>query len=204
MTLKFNFAILILMFFSLLTVAQTNVFKRYKIKSAIVEYELSGNQTGTATLYFDNFGMQEATYESSVLEIYGDSQQLETVSYLLGFWQYTLDVEAGTGTKTKNTVLESLVMNSDGDLEQLGLKMFRSMGGELSGTEEMLGKTCDVWELKSMGTKIWVWKNIPLKSVTEMMGLNIIRTAISLQENVVIPAEKLEIPSEIDFMEIGL
>jgi hypothetical protein len=204
MTLKFNFTILILMFFSLLTVAQTNVFKRYKIKSAIVEYELSGNQTGTATLYFDNFGMQEATYESSVLEIYGDSQQLETVSYLLGFWQYTLDVEAGTGTKTKNTVLESLVMNSDGDLEQLGLKMFRSMGGELSGTEEMLGKTCDVWELKSMGTKIWVWKNIPLKSVTEMMGLNIIRTAISLQENVVIPAEKLEIPSEIDFMEIGL
>jgi hypothetical protein len=204
MTLKFNFAILILMFFSLLTVAQTNVFKRYKIKSAIVEYELSGNQTGTATLYFDNFGMQEATYESSVLEIYGDSQQLETVSYLLGFWQYTLDVEAGTGTKTKNTVLESLVMNSDGDLEQLGLKMFRSMGGKLSGTEEMLGKTCDVWELKSMGTKIWVWKNIPLKSVTEMMGLNIIRTAISLQENVVIPAEKLEIPSEIDFMEVGL
>jgi len=186
------------------SVAQTHDFKRYSIKSAIVEYKLSGNQTGTAITYFDNYGMEEATYELSVFDLFGERQETETVNYLQGYWQYNLDLKTNTGTKTKNTILESLVESSDGNLEQVGLEIFKSMGGKKVGTEEILGKPCDVWELASMGTKVWVWKNIPLKSETEMMGMEIIRSATSLQENIDIPLGKMEIPTGIEFKEIEI
>lgn len=204
--MKLNFQLIIILLFvsTNVSLAQNNDFKRYSIKSAIVEYELSGMQIGTAITYFDNYGMQETTYESSVIDMFGVTQEAETVNYLQGYWQYNLDLKTNTGTKTKNTVLESLVESSDGDLEQVGLDMFKSMGGKKVGAEEILGKLCDVWELTSMGTKVWVWKNIPLKSETKMMGMEIIRSATILQENVKIPSDKMEIPKEIEFKEIDI
>lgn len=202
MTLKFKFIILSFFLIVNSVMAQSHDFKRYAIKSAIVEYELSGMQTGTSTTFFDNYGMQEATYEEAIVDMFGDKQEIKTVSYLNGYWQYNLDLQTNTGTKTKNADLESLVENSDGDLEQLGLEMFKSMGGKLIGQEKLLGKTCDLWELESLGTKVWVWKNIPLQSETEMMGLTILRKAISLKEGVGIPLEKLKVPDGIEFTEV--
>lgn len=204
--MKLRFQVLFILLFTCVqaVVTQTTEFKRYKIKSAIIEYELSGMQTGTAITYFNNYGMQEASYEMAVSEMFGETQKSETVSYLDGFWQYSLDKLTNKGTKAKNTILESLVENSDGDLESIGRKMFSSMGGEFKGKEELLGKNCDVWELVSMGTKIWVWKNIPLKSETKMMGFTITRTATKVEINVEIPPEKLAIPSGVDFVEVKI
>lgn len=204
MTLNFKLFIFFLLSFTNFTLAQSHEFKRYAIKSAIVEYQLTGMQTGTSITYFDNYGMQEATYEKALVDVFGVKQETETANYLNGYWQYNIDLLTNSGTKTKNTFLESLVENSDGDLEEPGLEMFRSMGGKMTGTEELLGKSCNVWELESMGTKVWVWKNIPLKSETEMMGLTILRTAIRLEENIDIPQEMLKIPDNIEFTEFDI
>lgn len=38
---------------------------RYKIRSGIVEYKLSGVQTGSETIYFDRWGMREAKYSQA-------------------------------------------------------------------------------------------------------------------------------------------
>lgn len=184
--------------------AQSTSYKRYSLKSAIVEYKMSGMQTGTATLYFDEFGMKEATYENTVMELYGVKVETKTVNYLMGYLQYSIDRINNTATKTKNTMLESLVENSKGDLEEVGQEMFISMGGKMTGSEEMIGKPCEIWVLESLGTKVWVWKNIPLRTETNMMGIQIVKVATSLKENVEIPKDKLEVPANVEFTEIDL
>ncbi len=185
--------------------AQTKEFKRYSMKSGIVKYEISGMQNGTAEMYFDDFGMKEATYEKAVIEMYGIKQQSESVNYLQGYWQYNIDKLTNSATKTKNTILESIVENSeDGDLVVIGKEMFISMGGKLIGEEDVIGKLCEIWELESLGTKVWVWENIPLRTETNMMGISIIRIATSVEENADVAASKLEIPTDIEFKEIDL
>ncbi len=185
--------------------AQTKEFKRYSMKSGVVKYEISGMQNGTAEMYFDDFGMKEATYENTTIEMYGIKQESKSINYLQGYWQYNIDQTTNSATKTKNTILESLVDNSeDGDLVVIGKEMFTSMGGELIGEEDVIGKPCEIWELKSVGTKVWVWKNIPLKTETNMMGISIIRIATSVEENTDVPSSKLEIPTDIEFKEIDL
>ncbi len=182
---------------------QEKAFKRYNLESGVIKYEMNGMQTGTAITYFDDYGMKEATYEHFIVDIYGEEQVFDNVSYLLGFWQYNLDKQNGIATKSKNNTLASLVENSeDGDLVMIGKELFSSMGGQLSGEEDFMGRKCEIWELESMGTKIWVWENIPLKTETELMGISIIRKAIEIKENVDIPSSKFELPKDVTFIEI--
>jgi len=55
------------------------------------------------------------------------------------------------------------------NLKESGEKMMKSMGGKKLGTDKVLGYTCDVWEL--MGSKQCIYKGIPLRVVTDVMGL---------------------------------
>jgi hypothetical protein len=182
---------------------QEKSFKRYNLKSGVIRYEMTGMQTGTAVTYFDDYGMKEATYEHFVVDLYGEEQVFDNVSYLIGFWQYNLDKQNGIATKSKNRTLASLVEDSeDGNLVMIGKELFSSMGGKLSGEEEFMGRKCEIWELESMGTKIWVWENIPLKTETELMGISIRREAVEIEENADIPPSKFELPKDVEFIEI--
>ena len=44
--------------------------KKYNIKSGIIEYEMKGVQTGTQTLYFDDWGKKEATYSEQETKLW--------------------------------------------------------------------------------------------------------------------------------------
>lgn len=185
--------------------SQTVDYKRYKIKSAIVTYEISGMQSGTIDLYFDDYGVNEASYENTLLEMFGVTQETKTVNYLQGYWQYNLNLTTNTGTKTKNTMLEQIVNNAENaDLEEVGMEMLVAMGGQKVGDEEFLGRNCEIWEIESMGTTVWIWNGISLKSETNMMGITMNRVATSIDENAVVPAEKLEIPDNVTFTEVDI
>ena len=43
----------------------------YQARSGIIEYELTGNTTGTETLYFDDHGAREARYKESTTKVLG-------------------------------------------------------------------------------------------------------------------------------------
>jgi hypothetical protein len=185
--------------------AQVIEFKRYNIESGIVEYTLSGMQSGTSTLYFDQYGMREASYEETTMEMMGMSQETETVNYLDGVWQYTWDKKTNSGTKIKNTMLASLVDNAEeADLVEVGYEMLEAMGGVKIGEESVLDKPCEIWEVSQMGTKIWVWEGITMKSQTSMMGFTINRVATSLQAGAAIPEEMVAIPDDIEFKEVQM
>jgi len=190
---------------SVVIYGQNMSYYRYAVESGKVSYEISGSQTGTEILYFVNYGVKEAKYTNMVMEMFGMKQKTEQVVYLDGYDQYTYDPTNNTGTKTENTMLKQMVESSESnDLGEVGKKMFISMGGEMIREEVFLGKKCEVWEVKSMGTTVWLWNYIPLKTVVDMMGMKISYIATEIQTNINIPRDKIDVPEDIDFKEFDM
>ncbi len=174
--------------------------KRYLIKSGIVEYTLSGTRKGTETIYFDNWGMREAKYTKSEMSMMGMTQKQNTLTLLDGETTYNIDLDTKTGTKMETPMLKELAANNK-NLTDAGEKMMKSMGGAKIGTEVVLGKTCDVWEIKNMQSKTWVWKNVPLKTQVNMANMQMTITATKFEDGATIPPDKLKIPSDVTITE---
>jgi len=174
--------------------------KRYQIKSGVVEYTLSGTRKGTETIYFENWGMREAKYTKAELSVAGFSQKQNTLTLLDGNYTYNVDLDKRTGTKMETPLLKELSA-SNKDLTETGEKMMKSMGGVKIGTEVVLGKTCDLWEIKNMKSKTWVWKGVPLKTHVSMPSMEMTIMATKLDEGASITADKFAIPADVKITE---
>ena len=72
-----------------------------------------------------------------------------------------------------------------------------AIGAVKIGTEEILGKTCDVWEKNYPYSMAWIWKGIALKKDQDVAAIGVVTEAIEIQENVSIPEDKVTIPSDV-------
>jgi len=170
-------------------------YKRYRIKSGIIEYEMSGAQKGTETVYFDKWGMREAKYTKSSMTIMGITRKTNQLTIMDGEWVYTIDLDKKTGTKTKNPFLKEITEGAGTkDLGEIGERMMNRMGEQV-GSEEVAGKMCEVWEVKDAGSRSWVWNGIPLKTQVNMAGMQITMTATRFEEGALIPEDKFAIPA---------
>ncbi|KAA3658071.1 MAG: hypothetical protein DWQ10_11945 [Calditrichaeota bacterium] len=177
--------------------------KRYKVKSGIVKYKVSGMQEGTEIVYFDKWGMLEAKYTQTEMSMMGMKQKTNTLTLLDGEWTYTVDFNTNTGTKMKTPLIDELTKNAKNkDLTDVGKKMMQDMGGKKIGMEKVAGKLCEVWEIKSMNSKTWVWNGVPFKNVVGFGGMNMASVAESAEFNVTIPKEKVTLPKGITFREM--
>lgn len=90
--------------------------------------------------------------------------------------------------------------------------------GQKTGTDTILGKTCDVYEsgqkpsdgeyinklvegnMQPGYAKVWIWRDagIPLKMVTEDMGSSSVTVATAVEENLDIPDSRFEIPEGVE------
>ena len=178
--------------------APASNIKRYQINSAVVEFALAGAQNGTETLYFTDYGVREAKYTTSEIKLAGITQKTNKVTILEREMIYSIDLDKRTGTKMKNPMYEKFVGK---DATEVGEKMMKSMGAQKTGTEVILDKTCDVWEVKNLGSKTWIWNGIPLKTETKMMGMQMAITATQIEAEANIPKEKFEIPAGVKMTE---
>jgi hypothetical protein len=179
--------------------------KRYGIKSGVIEYIITGSQEGTKTLYFDSWGMRQAEYTRSVLSVGGFTKSLNLVNIIDGEFQYMINIDQNSGTKTRNPVLKSIEQLKDQKgFNEFGEQMLLSMGAYKIGSESFLGKDCDVYEMKSTGTKLWVWEWLTLKSETKSGGININLTATRINEGGSVSAEKFKIPEKIVLNEVDV
>jgi hypothetical protein len=177
-------------------------YKRYGIESGIVEYAVSGAQKGTETLYFDRWGQREATYTDTELSFAGISQKQKTLNILEGELGYNINLATRAGTKTTNPLFKKILDRSpDKNLGDLGLRMLEEMGGVKIGTEEVAGKLCDIWEIKNLQSKSWLWKVVTLKVQVKMAGMEVTKTAARFEEGVSIPEDRFTIPSDIKISE---
>lgn len=178
--------------------------KRYLVESGIIEYEITGPQTGTETVYFDKWGWREAKYTNTSLSIAGITRKENKLSLMDGDWIYHIDLERRTGTKIKNTMLPQFVeaaRRKDQSMTELGEKMLADMGGKKIGAEQVAGKSCDVWEIKNLGSKSWVWQGVTLRTQVNMGGLQITSAARSFVDNTAVPTDKFAIPGDVKITE---
>ncbi len=173
--------------------------KRYGVKQACIEYTVSGDmQSGTEVLYFDNWGAREAKYEMKTTNAGPMKMEENKVAFLEGAMMYNVNLKDNTGTKMENPMLKGF---EGQDMTEVGEKMLKQMGGKKIGSERFLGKQCDIWEIKRMGTKSWVWQGVTLKTESNMMGMNINIVATKISEN--FDKSKLQRPKNIDYKDMG-
>ena len=180
-------------------------YKRYEEKSGIVEFEISGTMnSGKETLYFDDYGRREAKYTQTVVTIPGLNmkQTSNQIVIMDGDWMYTIDSDKKKGNKMKAPMLEDLAEGQGtNDLGKIGKDMLIQMGGKKIGEETILGKNCEIWIIESMGTKVWIWNGLSLKTETNMMGMEVKQVVTKIKMNISIPNKKFEVPEGITMTE---
>lgn len=172
--------------------------RKYGIKSAIIEYDVSGSQEGSRKLYFDNWGERQAEYSNTTITVGQFSKTANLINITDGDWQYTINMDSKSGTKSQSQ-LKELKTELEGQqyFNELGEQVIIKMGGYKTGTEEYLGKECDVYEFRNIGMKAWYWKWILLKSETRSGPVNIMVTARKIEEDVRVPEDRFRVPENI-------
>jgi hypothetical protein len=87
---------------------------------------------------------------------------------------------------------------------EFGEQMLLNMGANKIGSENFLSKDCEVYEMKSTGTKLWVWEWLTLKSETQSRGIEINLTATRINEGASVPSDKFKIPEKVVLNEVDL
>jgi hypothetical protein len=175
--------------------------KLYDVKSAKVTYKITGSSsmmgvesqtTGTKSITFDNYGMQSVTKENSrkTTTRNGTTQTKKTDTTL-----YMKDGVAYSVNHKNKTIqrMESMAGMMGGDIVAKSKTILKQMGGRQVGSAKVLGYTCEVWE--AMGSKIYFYKAVPLKTESNMMGVVRTEVATSAKFNTHLSANEFKLPN---------
>ena len=162
-----------------ISAAAAGDMRLFDIKSGKVTYTIRGtaNMMGITTqiqgkkrLIFDNYGARNLTetVQQEKRSGMGGNQtaKTHTITLMDGDTIYQVDFKYKKIIKMAN--VGAAILGSD-NMKQKGLPMIKQMGGRKTGTDKVLGYTCDVWEL--MGTKQCIYKGITLKVESNIMGI---------------------------------
>jgi hypothetical protein len=196
---KINSVLCLVLIIASITSAQD--FKRYQFKSGKVVYKSSGTMVGTETMYFDNYGMLEVKNTKVVMELMGTKQETDTKVLMTGNVIYSIDNNTGNANKMINPLAS--MFPEGGDLEKIGDELMKNMGGKKIGSETITGKDCEIWVIEKMMSKVWVWESIPMKTVVNMMGMNLTQVATSVEVDIDVSAEEFKIPKGIKIQDLG-
>ena len=182
--------------------------KKYAVKSGKVEYKLTGNTTGTKTVYFDDFGDKYYEHLKSVSEtkMFGITDRTETDKVTIinksHFW--TIDKTNGDNMEGEipyyNSSRGMFEDMTEEEQKKFSDDLLRSFGGKREGTEKILGYTCE--KISVMGSYSWIYKGVTLKSETKVMGIVANETATSFEKGISISANKFEAPNGLTFTNV--
>jgi len=180
--------------------------KVYEMKSGIIEYQLDGMSKGTKTHWFDDYGRLQCTRTVTTIKVMGFSTKEEKLEIRNHEWVYSINLIDKTGTKTK---IEEAVAPTDamysGLSEEEKAQMVESLKQSLNAREvgigDVLGRNCKIMEV-GQGNKVWMYKNINLKSE---IGMGLIKTnelATKFDENASVPASKFQPPAGVEIQDV--
>ncbi len=164
--------------------------KRYpELKTAIITYKVSGMSTGTEVVYIDDWGRREAIYKKITTKMMGVDLERNFMTLITdnGKWIYNIDLNSKIAIKMDETGYKSLAGNT-------GRNMDETIGAVKIGTEEIVGKVCDVWKKGYPYSMAWIWKGVALKKDQDVAAMSVITEATEVQENISIPEDKFAIP----------
>ena len=178
----------------------------YGFKSGHVEYELTGNTTGTKSLWWDDYGAKSCTETNSVtkIEMFGVSNEtkMHTISVIDGDKYWFVDLSTNTGQEgdlSAYGLYDDYENMTDAEKQQMADEMLNELGGEKQGTEKVMGCDCEIIYL--LGSKAWNCKGVLLKSETETMGVTAFENATLFEKNITVPESKFQKPYGVEFSE---
>ena len=171
--------------------------KRYEIKSGIIEYKTRTfgkvlftkiDTRSTKTVAFSNYGAKESQDEIS---IDNKNKETHTLVVLDNGVTYSVDFKKEQITKTTDAMV-MMHMEQNKDMGQTGEEMLIAMGAKKTGTGEVLGYECDIWEVS--GGKQWMYKGVVLKIEMVVMGITTLEEATSIKFNVAVAKKYFDLP----------
>ena len=186
--------------------AGADQYKMYGVESGKIDYKISGSgnimgvQTkvaGKKRILFKAYGAKSLTEENEVRKtVMGGKSNIEKshkLTYLDGAILYNADMEKKRITRMQNPAIAMMGALGGGKSPmEMGEAMLKQMGGKKIGTDKVLGYTCDVWE--AMGTKQCIYKGIPLKIESNVMGLKNTEVATKAEFDISISDKDLKLP----------
>jgi len=178
-------------------------------KEATVQYELTGSEKGSETLYVKDYGKRQARLRTSTMTMMGTSQKMDTVQITDPDWIYSFDLVKKKGTKTTNPtkiyqeeynkLSAGEKMNFEKNAKEMGTGMMGQFGGKVQQKgAKILGYDCDVTTVGGMSTVyILHGSNIPLRSETSVMGMNNVLSATKFDTSTSVPDQVFAPPAGI-------
>lgn len=158
----------------------------FAIKAAKIVYNYTdGQETGTETLYFDDYGAV------AVMAVDRKSKY-STVNQTV-IWK---DKKSTIINHENKTVAKSSFRPKATEppaIADTDEQTRKNIGYEKLADETIAGKTCEVWFNAKQNFKYCLWNKIALK---EALGTSIVREATLAEEISEIPASVMEIPKD--------
>lgn len=178
--------------------------KRYEARTGIITYALSGVETGTETLYFKDYGSTEARYKLAKTQLPGNIKlpdnvklpETNQVTIVVGDTIYSYDGVTKVGTKIENT-LDMLGKVKDQDLGKMGMEMIEKMGAKKTGTKDIAGFTCDIYEITNLNSSVCITRNIVLETKASVGNMVVSSVAQKAEFDVTVPEDKFTVPNDI-------
>ncbi len=181
-------------------------FKNYNMISGYVEYKLTGASTGTQELYFEEWGKYEAKISKGDYDYMGQKGSFNGLTITTPDAQYRIDLDKSKGMKGPApdwTKIIEMFENENGNFDKVQELSMKEAGFIKKGNEKFLDRDCVLWEADQNGAniKIWLWKGIELKTVTNAQGVTSTIEAINIVEEKAVPFAKFEPPSGIEWLD---
>lgn len=187
-------------------VAGASEMKLYDVKSGKIEYAIKGSgeimgqkmkSIGKKRVIFDAYGAQNLTEENKIDKqtIMGQANttKTHTMTYMKEGMVYHVDFKAKRIMRMGNLAASmGALMGGGKNMKQTGEAMMKKMGGKKTGTDKVLGYTCDVWDL--MGTKQCIYKGIPLSVESNIMGIKNTEVATKAEFDISLSKDDFKLP----------
>jgi len=182
--------------------------KKFTVKSGKIVYEYNGVNKGSKTVYFDDYGERYYEQEKYVNEttIFGQTTTTETDHITIivkdQFWEINHITKSNRTGKLPfyNETHQMYAGKTDAEIQQMSDDIIDSFGGERLGEEQVLGRNCE--KIKVLGSVIWVYKGITLKSTTNVMDIIAGEEATSFDENINIPSSRFRAPQNVQYTNV--
>lgn len=180
----------------------------YEVKSGIVTFENAIMKGTNQIFYFDDYGKKEARYTFMDMDVMDQKISTGNVEIHIDSFLIQYDLQSKEGSKIISYLSIGGTKDIPKDFSTLTPEFIEDFQLKELGTIEILGKECKGYEATAMGikTEIWIWNGIALYSRIFLSsdGKPIEIKASKLEVNVPVPADKFQVPPEINIIPIGI
>ncbi|MEA3419143.1 MAG: hypothetical protein U9Q90_07050 [Campylobacterota bacterium] len=181
-------------------------FKSYDMQSAIINYEIKGSGKitdnsrleveGRSTLLFTDWGARKL-YKEKYTEVTTGAGTIKNTNTIRTLFienrgtVYRVDFKKKKIEKREDPVMK-IAITAGKDLYKEAMEELMSKGKKV-GTSVVLGYACDEWQYK--GKKRCFYKGIPLKEESTLLGIQLVKVAISAEFDKEIAEDTFALPT---------